>query len=290
MLKRNAHLERNHAAKVNHSTTFHVNNMLDTNKLTCHALLAHHFKSRPLLDSGSQISIIKESIFNTLPARFRRLQPSSVKVQSASGDSLKVIGSAVIPIKLGNSHFTHRFIIISQIRHPVILGTDFLVRNNATLDFARRVLSIGQDDVELLGLSQVISKGRMNHNVHIAPQTTSFIYIRPKRNYINPSACYQISSADTPLLDKEPGLFLLNSCSHVHKNNLIPAILVNTTGRHFHIRKGNVIAHLTPIDQEHSVNTVTYAHPPSPSDLHSDADPKYDIANLKTDHIPQEHR
>ena len=279
MLSCQRQIESEHAAKVNTLSNHQITD--GTGKLTCYARLAHHFPSRPLIDSGSQISIIKESVFRSLPARFRQLHHSSMRVHSASGDSLKVVGCSFIPIKLGNQHFTHQFIIIAQIQHPVILGLDFLRAHSATLNFARNVMTIGQEDIDLLGLSNIISKGRLAQSISVKPQTTSFIYIKPKLNYTNPSVCYQLSSADTPLLEHEPGHFILNTFSHVHKNDMIPAILVNTTGKHFHLTKGNVLAHLTPTDPEHMVNTVTATNPPSFSDLHEDFDPKYSVDNLK---------
>ena len=279
VLKSHREIEKEFAAvndlKNNHQVTD------GTGKLTCYAKLAHQFPSRPLIDSGSQISIIKESVFKSLPARFRQLHHSSMRVQSASGDSLKVLGCSFIPIKIGNQHFTHQFIIIRDIRHPVIIGLDFLRTHNATLNFARNVMTIGEEDIELLGLANVISKGRLAQSISVKPQTTSFIYLKAKSNYVDPSICYQLSSASTPLLENEPGLFILNTFSHVHENNLLPALLINTTGKHFNLSRGNVLAHITPHDDsEFEVNEVTTTNTPNFDDLHADFDPKYSVHNL----------
>ena len=271
-------IEKKHAAKINDLQTFHVST--STEKLTCYARLAHKFPSRPLLDTGANISLIKESFFRSLPATFRNLQKSNIRVQSASGNALIVLGTSILPIKVGTQNSSHSFVIVKELKHPCILGLDWMRKNSANINLARNVMTIGHEDIDLLGLSDFMSQGRLAQSISVKPQTTSFIYIEPKSNYVDPDIFYQVSSGTSKLVANEPGLYLLNTISKVHKNDLIPAILINDTGKHFHLTKGNVLATLLPSHQsDFEVQEITST--PHSIDLQKDFDPKFSVQSLK---------
>ena len=280
ILCRHKELEAGFAAEVKVSQTCHVSNKTD--RLTCYARLAHKYPSRPLIDTGASISLIKESVFRSLPAQFRILQRSSMRVHSASGDTLRVLGTSHLPVKIGNQNLSHDFVIIEDLKCPVIIGIDFLRKHNATLNLPKNVMTLGHEDIPLLGLTGIMSQGRLAQSISVKPGTTSFIYIEPKSSYIDHNICYQISSGDCKILDNEPGLYLLNTISKVHENNLIPAILINSTGKHFHISRGNIMAKLTPdSDSDFEVQEISTASSMQNIDLQKDFDPKFSIDNLK---------
>jgi len=93
-----------------------------------------------MLDTGSSISLIEESV----AAAFSRedIIPSNVKLVSAAGNSIPVLGCITLPIQLGNLTARHSLVVVRSLISPVILGLDFLQTNEIVLDFTSKALKI----------------------------------------------------------------------------------------------------------------------------------------------------
>ena len=50
----------------------------------------------------------------------------AVKVTSANGSPIKVLGVTKCPVTLGNDQYTHTFMVCRNIKRHMILGIDFL--------------------------------------------------------------------------------------------------------------------------------------------------------------------
>ena len=114
----------------------------------------------------------------------------------------------------------------------------------------------------------------------ILPHQLSRSYLRtPHNQFFNKSVPLLIESANEGLIPKEPGLFVVSAIARVHDNNCVPAILVNSTGRRFHLKRGNVLAQMTPVPDDacQCLSTSTS------STGNVDIDPKFSITNLKID-------
>ena len=77
-------------------------------------------KLRCLLDTGSAKSIISSRIFDTLKPK-PDLKSRYVPLQSASGHSLKVLGTADIRIKINNLYIVQNFIVVDNLNRNCIL-------------------------------------------------------------------------------------------------------------------------------------------------------------------------
>ena len=77
-----------------------------------------------MLDSGSSISLIKESLINGYC--MNEDPPEGLNLVSAAGEPILVIGKIMAPIHVGNIHADHSFIVIRSLITSVILGMDFL--------------------------------------------------------------------------------------------------------------------------------------------------------------------
>ena len=84
-----------------------------------------HKKCKALIDTGASRSCISEKNYNEM-----HLPPLSelfaLKVTSANGSPIKVLGVTKCPVTLGNEQYTHTFIVCRNIKRPMILGIDFL--------------------------------------------------------------------------------------------------------------------------------------------------------------------
>ena len=138
---------------------YHVTNSHD--KLTCAAKLCHTCPIRPLIDTGSNICLITSHVFNTLPRKFRYYTPSSLKVQTANGTKLRVIGKTRLPISFGSQVLVHDFIIVDQLKHSIIIGLDLLELHCVGLHLSNYSMSINNEHIPLQTFGTVQSHGRI---------------------------------------------------------------------------------------------------------------------------------
>ena len=78
-----------------------------------------------LVDTGASRSCISEKTYNTLKLPETK-SFSEVRVTSATGSPLHVIGTVKCVITLGKSSYLYHFIVCRNISRALILGIDFL--------------------------------------------------------------------------------------------------------------------------------------------------------------------
>ena len=93
-----------------------------------------------MLDSGSSISLIMESFINSS----YQIQPAAkgLKLVSAAGEPISVVGQVVAPIRVGKLQVDHHFVAVHSLITPVILGMDFLQKHGMVLDFTTTPVTI----------------------------------------------------------------------------------------------------------------------------------------------------
>ena len=96
-----------------------------------------------MLDSGSAVSLVRE---DTLPEvqGIERLPPTQMRLVTASGEPMAVIGHIRTSVQLGleADHMTHNFLVVGNLVAPVILGVDFLQKHKVILDFASNPVAV----------------------------------------------------------------------------------------------------------------------------------------------------
>ena len=82
-------------------------------------------KYKALIDTGASRSCMSEKSYKEL-----QLPPLgellAVRVTSATGTPIKVLGITKCPVTLGNEQYPHTFMSCRNIRRSMILGIDFL--------------------------------------------------------------------------------------------------------------------------------------------------------------------
>ena len=84
-------------------------------------------KYKALIDTGASRSCMSEKSFRELQLPSIG-ELSSIRVTSATGTPIEVMGITKCPITLGNEKYNHTFMVCKNIRRPMILGIDFLRR------------------------------------------------------------------------------------------------------------------------------------------------------------------
>ena len=93
-------------------------------------------KCNALIDTGATRSCISETYFKTLPQQSLK-GLHKVAVRSASGSSLAPVGFITSNITLGNKTFQHDFVVCKHLMRPLILGREFLFKNELKVYYSK---------------------------------------------------------------------------------------------------------------------------------------------------------
>ena len=100
-----------------------------------------HIKVDILLDSGSTVSLVRNSILpRTLGVKL--LKPGDLQLVSAAGEPMPVVGQANVVVQVGQLSVEHPLVVVDSLISPVILGMDFLQQHGLVLDFASSPISV----------------------------------------------------------------------------------------------------------------------------------------------------
>ena len=79
-----------------------------------------------LFDLGAEISCMNMETIAALGLT-SQITPSSVSVNTVSGDHMGVAGNVRVHFKIGKKcSFTHSFVVCKRLSHPFIIGEDFM--------------------------------------------------------------------------------------------------------------------------------------------------------------------
>ena len=105
--------------------------------------------SNALIDTGATKSCMSESYYKTLHLDSIRSVVNTC-VRSATGSNLSPLGIVNCPLKLGNTTFVNDFIVCQNLTRPLILGKDFLMKNQITVCYAENgkcILNFQQEEM-----------------------------------------------------------------------------------------------------------------------------------------------
>ena len=93
-------------------------------------------KCNALTDTGASRSCISEAYFKTLPQQTLK-GLHRVAVRSRPGSSLAPLGFITSNITLGNKTFQHDFVVCKHLMRPLILGREFLFKNELKVYYSK---------------------------------------------------------------------------------------------------------------------------------------------------------
>ncbi len=102
--------------------------------------------TRMLVDTGSAVTIVRESVWREATSELRRRQPLSPvarPVVAANGQSLELCGQTVVLLRVGNLCVQHPVLVVKDITQQFLLGADFLERFGCVIDLRNRSLMAG---------------------------------------------------------------------------------------------------------------------------------------------------
>ena len=92
-------------------------------------------KVETMLDSSSSVSLVQRGVLLQARGIEKVEGTKQLRLVTASGDNLPIVGRIRAPVKLGEPELVHEFVVAESLVALVILGIDFLHDNALVLDF-----------------------------------------------------------------------------------------------------------------------------------------------------------
>ena len=141
---------------------------------------------RALIDTGADISVISEKMYKKLKKKVR-IKPVSHVLQGAGGKPLQVKGITEITFKLGKKEYSQTCYVIKEASRNLILGVDFLKKNQARIYFDLEKIRLNDEYIDLDQDIHIASVVRMASDVTLPPQSKQTLEGKIKKSlYFNP--------------------------------------------------------------------------------------------------------
>ena len=204
-------------------------------------------KCNALIDTGASRPCISEAYFKTLPQQTLK-GLHRVAVRSASGSSLVPLGFMTSNITLGNKTFQHDFVVCKHLMRPLILGREFLFKNELKVYYSKtgecRLDHKQEELVATVDLQDELTLS-LKSGIHIPGRTVAVLNVNSSihQNYIG--QFYNVR-ANSLLEDEYPQLQIVPTLHKVDNTNttLIPFVMINLGEDYIFLPKGQVVGFL----------------------------------------------
>ena len=190
-----------------------------------------------LLDTGSNISIIHQSVLDMLP-HSPRLRKTPVRARTAARGNLPLLGRVVLCFHIGGMPVNLNVFVSDQIDVPCLLGLDFLQACPCVIDLSECRLVLAPSASVRSVSAEAVSVGRLvaSASVSIPPGRESVLRARvPNCDYVGPAIV-------EPSLEIT-GLEFVPALVHV-EGDLVPFVVRNVTAEYISIPKRAEIGQL----------------------------------------------
>lgn len=111
-----------------------------------------YYEYKIMIDTGSSISLISSNLLKNLENSGHTCQyiNKTVKTTSATNNHMPSSGMVKLSFNLTqNNEFNHQFLICDDIIQNIVLGADFLTKNQFSLDFYNKTMNCHNFEVPL---------------------------------------------------------------------------------------------------------------------------------------------
>lgn len=149
-------------------------------------LFVENIQFKALLDTGSTISAINSQTLKRIQKHTDKLQNSAISfITGAGGTAHNVNGKIDLKIKIANLNLVQTFYVIQDLCQPIILGTYFMEKQKACIDWGTKSLYLQEcsTHVNLMNIGQGVA--RVVKTVNIPPNCFANIPVKILRTEIN---------------------------------------------------------------------------------------------------------
>ena len=200
-----------------------------------------------LIDTGATKSCMSESYYKTLHLD-SIYSVVNTHVRSATGSNLSPLGIVNCTLKLGKTTFVNDFIVCQNLTRPLILGKDFLVKNQITVRYAENgkcILNCQQE--EMVATIDITNNPQLKTSTTVLLQGRTFAVIQVNSE-LTPELIGQIYEIqpDQTLCDKYPIIYVVpmihNADTYIQET--VPIVIINFLTDDISISKGDIMGFL----------------------------------------------
>ena len=218
-----------------------------------------------LINTGATRSCMSEAYYWKLHLNKICLL-SNIRVRSATGSNLSPLGIVDCTFELGKIAFTSDFIVCKNLTRPLILGQDFLMRNQVTVRYSKDgkcILDCHQE--ELIASLEIENKPQLTAtaSVLLPGRTLAVIQVNSNLEPEQSGQIYEIEPNNS-LLEEYPNLYIVPMVYNVdtYTTESVPMVLINFSVDDISFWKGEVVGFLQnqPLDIS-EIRTETSTEP-----------------------------
>ena len=216
-----------------------------------------------LIDIGATKSCVSETYFKFLPEQnIKNLQ--RVIICLATGSNLCPIGFATCEVEISNKKIQNNFIICKHPMHPVIIGRDFIYKNDMKISYYRSGhTKLEFQEEELVAQVQVTDCPPLSLKGSFFLPSQNLAVVDIKSGVITENIGQMFEVAHNPDLQKKHiNLQVVPMVHHVDTFNddVISCVLVNLGDDDIWLKKGQTIAKLENLQIDVSEISTDTAH------------------------------
>ena len=187
-------------------------------------------------------------------AYYRKLQLnkihllSNIHVRSATGSNLSPLGIVNCTFELGKTAFTSDFIVCKNLTRPLILGRDFLMRNQVTVRYSEdRKCILDYHQEELIASLEIENKPQLRTTASVLLPGRTLAVIQVNSN-LEPEQSGQIYEIEPNVLlfEEYPNLYIVPMLHNVdtYTTESVPLVLINFSVDDISFSKGEIMGFL----------------------------------------------
>ena len=225
---------------------------------------------KSFLDSGSDISLIKENVAKLfLREHTACMTTSNLDANSVTGDKVEIKGVINLPLKIGNEIIMHNFNVVSDLNFAggILIGLDLLHKLNASIHFGEKNKVIlnkveftfnemnklkSFESIKVVRINNITDTGIPMYKAHLTESTVIPANTAIALQAHVPSVHKNFSHSDvitTNLLKTDEIKFAKSLCHLDDKNNIFISC-INISNDEIILNEGQIVADLLPFEEQ----------------------------------------
>ena len=172
---------------------------------------------------------------------------SNIHVRSATGSNLSPLGIVECTFELGKTEFRSDFMVCKNLTRPLILGRDFLMRNQVTVRYSEDGKCILDYQQELIASLEIEDKPQLGATTSVLLPGRTWAVIQVNSN-LEPEQSGQIYEIEpnVSLFEKYPNLYIVPMLHNVdiYTTESVPLVLINFLVDDISLSKGEIMGFL----------------------------------------------
>lgn len=212
-------------------------------------LFVENIQFKALLDTGSTISAINSQTLKRIQKRTDTLQNSAISfITGAGGTAHNVNGKIDLKIKIADLNLVQTFYVIQDLCQPIILGTDFMEKQKACIDWGTRSLYLqeGSTHVNLINIGQGVA--RVVKTVNIPPNCFANIPVKISRTETNETILLEPVSTNQKQL-------AMAKCLVINRQKRVVMQVANASTNDLCLKAGTIVARANKV-HKHNIYSM----------------------------------